>query len=103
MQSFVITLCWVEIVALLVGGVMILASQGGSDAAGRALGIGYTVIGMTVLLIVFVLPALWLARSGHVVWLAATLAGVAAIPAFVLAVGGLVGVVEFVAKKLRRR
>lgn len=60
---------------------------------------GYLVIGVSVLLIFFVLPAFLLARKGHALWLATVLAGLAALPAFVLAVGS----VEFVWQKLGPR
>lgn len=93
MQSFVILLCTGEIVALIVGTALALAFPGGSDAAGRAMGAGYLVIGVTLLLF-FVLPALWLARSGHLLWLAAALSFVAAIPALVLGIGSLVAAGE---------
>ncbi len=103
MQSFVIALAWTEIATLLIGATMAIASRGGGDAAGRALGTASLVIGVTGLLILFVLPALLLANSGRALWLAATLSGLAALPAFVLGVGSVFGVAEYVWKKLRRR
>ena len=103
MQSIVIALCWAEIAAIAVGVVMALASGGSGDAAGRALGTGYLVIGVTVLLIVFVLPAMLLATTGHASWLAMILSGAAAVPAVVLGIGGVIGLAEITWKKLRRR
>ena len=103
MQSLLITLSLAEIAALVIGTVMAIAARGSGDAAGRALGIGYLVTGVAALLIFFVLPALLLARKGQILWLAAILAGLAALPAFVLAVGSLVGIAEIIWQKLGPR
>ncbi len=103
MQSIVMALCWAEIAALVVGVVTAIASGGRGDAAGRALGTGYLVIGVTVLLLFFVLPAMLLAATGHVSWLAMILSGVAVPPAIVLGFGGVIGLAEITWKKLRRR
>lgn len=103
MLSTVITVCWIEIAALIGGAVLILASPSSSDAAGRALGQGYVVILVTAVLLFFVLPAMLLARGGHVPWLAVTLAGIAAIPALGLAIGSVVSLAEYVSKRMKRR
>ncbi len=103
MQSLVIILSWIEVAALVVGTAMAVAARSSGDAAGRALGAGYLVAGVAALLIFCVLPAMLLASKGYALWLAATLAGLAALPAFVLAVGSVIGVAEYVWKKLRQR
>ena len=103
MQSFLVALCWTELVALIVGAGLSIAVPGGSDAAGRAMAIGYVVIGVTALVLLFVVPALVLASTGRVLWLAATLSAIAAIPAFILAVGSVFGAAEHAWRRLRRR
>ncbi len=103
MQSIVITLCWAEIAMLILGAAMAIASGGQGDAAGRAMGTAYLVIGVTVLLVVFVLPAMLLAHTGHALWLAIVLSGVAALPAAVLGIGGVIGVAQAAWTRLRRR
>jgi hypothetical protein len=103
MQSFLIILCTAEIVTLIVGTVVALASPGSGDAAGRAMGGAYLVIGVIALLLFFVVPALLLARSGHVLWLAAILSGIAAIPALVLGIGSVAAAAQSVWKRLRHR
>jgi hypothetical protein len=64
---------------------------------------GYVAIGVTALLIFFVVPALVIASSGRVLWLAATLSGIAALPALILAVGSLVAAADVLGRRLRRR
>ncbi len=104
MQSILIALCWTEIVVLIVGVAgAIAASSGHGDAAGRAMGTGYLAIGVIVLLILFVLPALLLASTGNALWVAMILAGLAGVPALVLFIGGIVALGELALKKLRRR
>ena len=104
MQSILITLCCTDIVVLIVGVAgAIAASSGQGDAAGRAMGTAYMVIGVIVLLILFVLPALWLASTGHALWLAMILSGLVGVPALVLFIGGIVAVGGLVSKRLRRR